>query len=118
MIVILFPMSWISSVASAFHEPPVSIATGMKMWVLVMPIYFVFLAMAALSATAPVCKRYYQGGTVHTYLLQLYPKPLVCHGPKVSTLHHLDVWRLYVTEPLAPWKLVPEPSFLLFIVCR
>ena len=49
MIVILFPMFWISSVASAFHDPLVSIATGMKMWVLVMPVYFAFLAMAALS---------------------------------------------------------------------
>ena len=27
MIVILFPMSWISSVALSFHDPPVSIAT-------------------------------------------------------------------------------------------
>ena len=58
MIVILFAMSWISSVASAFHDPPVSIvspvliATGMKMWVLVMPVYFVFLMMVALSAAA------------------------------------------------------------------
>ena len=52
MIVILFPMSWISSVASAFHDPPVEIATGMKMCVLVMPVYFVFFAMAALSAAA------------------------------------------------------------------
>ena len=56
MIVNLFPMSWISSVASAFHDPLVSIATGMKMWVLVMPVYFVFLAMAALSAAAPACR--------------------------------------------------------------
>ena len=46
-------MSWISSVASAFHDPPVSIATGMKMWVLVMLVYFVFLAMAALSPALP-----------------------------------------------------------------
>ena len=51
MIVILFPML----VASAFHDEPVSIATGMKMWVLVMPVYFGFLAMAALSAAAPAC---------------------------------------------------------------
>ena len=55
MIVILFPMSWISSVALALHNPPVSIATGMKMWVLVMPVFFVLLAMAALSAAAPAC---------------------------------------------------------------
>ena len=53
MIVILFPMSWISLVASTLHDPPVSIATGMKIWVLVMAVYFVFLAMAALSAAAP-----------------------------------------------------------------
>ena len=51
-----FFMSWISSVASAFHDPPVSIATRMKMRVLVMPVYFVFLAMAALSAADPACR--------------------------------------------------------------
>ena len=39
--------------AAAFHDPPVLIATGMKMWVLVMSAYFVFLAMALLSAAAP-----------------------------------------------------------------
>ena len=55
MIAILFLMSWISLVASAFHDPPVSIATGMKTWILVMPVYFVFLAIAALPA-APACK--------------------------------------------------------------
>ena len=37
------------------------------------------------------CLRYYQGGTVRTYLIPLRPKPSVCHGPKVSTLHHLDI---------------------------
>ena len=56
MIVILFPMFWINSVAAAFHDPPVSIATGMKILVLVMPVYFAFLAMAALCAAAPVCR--------------------------------------------------------------
>ena len=56
MIVILYPMSWISSVASAFHDPPVSIGNSMKMWVLVMPVYFVFLAMVALSAAVPACR--------------------------------------------------------------
>ena len=45
MIVIRFPMSWISSVALAFHDPPVSIATSMKMWVMVIPVYFVFLTI-------------------------------------------------------------------------
>ena len=53
MVLILFAMSWISSVASEFNAPPVSIATGMKMCVLVMLVYFVFLAMTALSAAAP-----------------------------------------------------------------
>ena len=56
MIVFLFPMSWISSVASSFHDSPVSIATGMKMWILVIPVYFVFFAMEALSAAAPACR--------------------------------------------------------------
>ena len=56
MIVILISMSWISSVASAFHDPPVSFATGMKMLVLVMPVYFVFLGTAALSAAVPACR--------------------------------------------------------------
>ena len=38
--------------AEAFHDLPVSIATGLKMWLLMMPVYFVILAMAALSAAA------------------------------------------------------------------
>ena len=42
-----------SALASAFHDLPVSIATGMKMWVLVVPVYFVFLVVVALSAAAP-----------------------------------------------------------------
>ena len=69
MIVIIFPISWISSVASAFHVPLVSIATGMMIWVLVMPVYFVFLAMAALSAAAPACREVLSRWTVRTYLV-------------------------------------------------
>ena len=63
-------------------------------------------------------ERYFQGGTVHTYLVQLHPKPSDCHGLKASKLDHLDVWRLRTTDPLTPWKLVPEPSLLLSILCR
>ena len=91
MIVILFPMSWISSVASAFHDLPVSIATGMKMWVLMLPVYFVFWQWWRCLLLLLLEERYYQGGTVCTYLVQLRPKPSVCHRPKVSTLHHLDI---------------------------
>ena len=50
-------MSLISSVASAFHDPHVSIETGKKIWVLLMSALFVLLAEAALSAAAPACRQ-------------------------------------------------------------
>ena len=59
-----------------------------------------------------------EGGTVRTYLVQLRRKPSACHGSKVSKLHQLDVWRLRVTDPLAPWKLVSELSLSLSILCH
>ena len=117
MIAILFPMSWISSVASVFHDPPISIAAGIKMRVLVMPGYFVFLAMGALSAAAAcreVLSRWEHAYVSGTVTFQAIGLP----QPKVLTLYHLHVWRLRVIDQLAPWKLVPQPSLLLSILCR
>ena len=41
--------------ASAFHDPPVSIATAMKILVLLMSVYILLIAAAALSAAEPAC---------------------------------------------------------------
>ena len=71
-------MSWISSVASAFHDLPVLITNGMKMWVLVMSVYFIFLEVVALSAAAPACREVlsrwystYVSGTVTSHAIVL-----------------------------------------------
>ena len=51
--VILRPNSCISSTATWFHVPAVSIATGTKTWLLASCLYLVSLVLAALSAAAP-----------------------------------------------------------------
>ena len=92
MIVILFPMSWITSVASAFHDPSVSITTGMKMWVLVMTVILSSWQWRRCLLLLLLVERYYQGGTVRTYLIQLRPKPSVfgrAQGTNVAPSGHL-----------------------------
>ena len=108
MIVILLLLSWISSVASAFHDPPVSIATGMKMWILVMPVYFVFLAMMALSAAAPACKEVlsrwncaYVSGTVTSQALS-FPR---AQGIKIAPSGRLASSRDRTHWLLGSWYL-------------
>ena len=41
---------------SAFHDPTESNATGMKMCLMLISVYFVLLAMSALSGAASVCR--------------------------------------------------------------
>ena len=52
----LLPISCISSVACAFHCPPVSIATGKNKCVPLNFSYFAVLLTAALSAAAPAVR--------------------------------------------------------------
>ena len=42
--------------ALVLNDPPISIAIGMKIWALLISVYFVFFVMAALSAAAPACR--------------------------------------------------------------
>ena len=136
MSVIVFPMSWISSVASACHCPPVSMATGMKMLVLVIPVYFVFLAMAALSAAAwrEVLSRWdsaYVSGTVTSQAISL-PR---CQGINVAPSGRLapsrdrptgslqaGTWAFFIAlnimSLIIAWRMCLGPLFLHARPCR
>ena len=109
MIVILFPMSWISSAASTFHDPPVSIATGMKMWILVILCILSSSRRRHVCGIVCCCSSLKRGSIKVELCVCIWDSYNPSHEPAVSTLHHLDVWRLRVTDTLTSLKLVPEP---------
>ena len=83
----LLPISYTSSVACAFHGPPVLIATGKNMCVPLNFSYFAVLLMAALSAAMPAVTEEFGrwDGAKASYTVTSHARGLPCaHGISVS----------------------------------
>ena len=106
-------MSWISWVASAFNDPSILSLLVWRCGYWRCPCILSSWRWQRCPLLLQLEEKYYEGGTVRKYLVQLCAKPSICHGPKVSTLHHLDVWRLRVTDPLASLKMLLVVSEIL-----
>ena len=111
IVVILSPISCTNSIASEFHRPPVSKAKGVNL----LNVFACLRRSCLLVGCCSSISGHSCNVSGQTYLVWSHPMLMACHLTRGLRLHSAAVFRLFLTNQLAPCMLESWSIIIFFI---